>query len=136
MTRVHLLCGAAAAGAAALAWGRDRPQPQIERLPTVPAAGAIQVRGGSVPDLAVSFQSRDGRIAARGQTDPTGAFTLSTYEVDDGAPAGEYVVTVSVPSAPQAGRSPIPLAYANPATSSLTAEVKPEGENRFTFEIR
>lgn len=73
-------------------------------------------------------------------TDDEGKFALSTYMSDDGAPVGDYVVTVLpyTPSvedfegkvAPTPKRAP----YTNPDTTTLKATVQP-GDNRFEFEL-
>ena len=68
-----------------------------------------------------------------------GSFTLSCYGAFDGTPAGDYLVTVtnSERYALNAKKPPIelPLKYAKPATSGLTATVK-AGTNDFTFELK
>ncbi|MDX1948296.1 MAG: hypothetical protein SFU86_23090 [Pirellulaceae bacterium] len=63
-----------------------------------------------------------------------GSFVATTYEADDGAPAGEYVVTVELPAVAEVdgeyvrSANLLPLRYASEATSGLTVQVTP-GEN-------
>lgn len=65
----------------------------------------------------------------RGRVNPDGSFTLTTHTEGDGAPVGEYRVTVeqwlagSRADDPPANR--LPAKYANPTTSGLTATVAP-----------
>lgn len=77
-----------------------------------------------------------------GRAGPDGSFTLTSYEEGDGAPAGEYKVTVEWPSEdpndpsdPDDPEGQIPRGpdwlqgrYADPATTSLTATIR-EGDN-------
>jgi hypothetical protein len=83
-----------------------------------------------------------------GIVEPEGIFQLKTYRDGDGAPAGDYRVTIEWPSETPRSRSdpgdagstptgPDRLRgrYANPETSGLRATVT-DGENELTFEIR
>ena len=61
-----------------------------------------------------------------GHAGADGSFKLTTYEADDGAPAGEYLVTV-VWLAPGGGEDPPDLLkgrYRNPDSSPLKATVQ------------
>ena len=63
-------------------------------------------------------------------TDTTGAFKLTTYDANDGAPAGEYVVTVvyepsdSPLMRPKGKKPEVPATYAKPESSPLRAKVE------------
>ncbi len=64
----------------------------------------------------------------RGKTDANGEFTLTTYDGNDGAPAGQYKVSVTQlladPKNPDAGpTNRLPAKYENPDQSGLTATV-------------
>jgi hypothetical protein len=65
----------------------------------------------------------------RGRVNADGSFTLTTLSAGDGAPAGEYRVTVEQwlagarPDDPPANR--LPAKYARPETSGLTASIAP-----------
>jgi hypothetical protein len=74
-------------------------------------------------------------VKPRGQVEADGTFTLTTYEAGDGAPAGEYQVTVEwwlASGKPGDDRPPanrLPARYARAETSKLTARIEP-GTNR------
>jgi hypothetical protein len=84
----------------------------------------------------------------RGRADRDGHFTLTTYEFGDGAPAGEYVVTI-IWRAPLPGASPhdevleyaaggpdqLEGRYADPATSPLRVTIKPESNELAPFDV-
>jgi hypothetical protein len=85
----------------------------------------------------------DSGHAATGNLDKDGSFRLTTFQKDDGAVAGSYQVAIQVfpaegaglPGAEFAGKAPpIPQKYASPATSGLTAEIKPS-ENTLDFPL-
>jgi hypothetical protein len=65
-----------------------------------------------------------------GVTDESGTFKLTTYDANDGAPAGEYVVTLMYepldsPLFRKKVKKPdIPAAYTKPDTSPLRAKVE------------
>jgi hypothetical protein len=70
-----------------------------------------------------------------GKVDENGRFTLTTYREGDGAPTGEYVITITWPTPkktpfdPEGGDQPRGR-YANPERSShrFTVENKPDHE--------
>jgi len=106
-----------------------------------PAAKAIVVFHPANPGAATK-DGPGGTIAT--ETDDQGKYRLSTYEADDGAPAGDYVVTVrpgggsSVEDGDGVVRRATPTRalakYAEPATSPFKATIKP-GDNHFDFEL-
>jgi hypothetical protein len=116
----------------------------------VPVSGRVAYRGKPLGNVAVVFQSIDGKVSAIGTTDASGTFRLTTYSPDDGAPPGSYKVTVACGGAAReiepgvlaptpdetAANSPIPPRYADPTRTDLTADVKETGTNRFTFELK
>jgi hypothetical protein len=64
----------------------------------------------------------------RAKTDANGEFSLTTYDGNDGAPAGQYKVSVEQlladPKNPDAGpTNRLPAKYADPEKSGLTATV-------------
>ncbi len=69
-----------------------------DRVPVYPVEGQITLNGQPLADAYVVLHPRhsaDSRVLpAQGKTDLTGRFQLSTYELSDGASAGEYTVTV------------------------------------------
>src|SRR5438034_11414590 len=69
------------------------------RQPTHPVRGRIYFDGSPAPGAHVVFQQVDGEngrtTRADALVDADGSFVLSTYKANDGAPAGEYKVTVA-----------------------------------------
>ena len=103
-----------------------------------PAAGAEVVFYGATPDL-----KGPGTVPPEGTTDANGVYQLSTFETDDGSPAGQFKVTIFWPE-------PIPPdvdqemyqpkdrlkeRFLNPETSGLTAKVPKGGGVLPTFEL-
>ncbi len=107
----------------------------------MPAAGATvflyqyETDAAGTPTLKID---RDG-IAPWGVTDASGNFQLTTYLTFDGAPAGDYVVTVRYPAPPRKGddeQGPDRLRgrYNDFKTSPLRATVEKKS-NDFIFEV-
>ena len=69
------------------------------RLPTYPVRGTIVVNGDPIEAISVFFNSvsPQERVGyhTRGVTDKYGRIAVTTYDVGDGVPAGEYVLTFS-----------------------------------------
>ena len=105
---------------------------QDARVPVFPVKGSVSV-AGQIPDgaLVVLYPtgSSAGDIRASGKVKSDGSFSLSTYEADDGAPAGEYVATVQwnklVKTAQgySAGPNVISKSYSDPASSVWKVKV-------------
>ena len=118
------------------------------RPKTVVVTGTVTYKGDPVEDASVVFFKDKGAPPATGQTDASGTFTLTTFEPNDGAVPGDYVVTVAkVESAPDItddGRLPpppsdkpskslIPMKYSEPKSSGLKETVDAPGPNEFSF---
>ncbi len=74
--------------------GDDEPP----RKTTYPVTGTVFVDGQPAANLSVKLYSVNGMdeddpTFSTAFTDPSGAFSLSTYESGDGVPEGEYVLT-------------------------------------------
>ena len=69
----------------------DHPQ-----FAVYPVKGRLMVGNKPAAGASLAFHAIDPRIVCRpvAQTGPDGTFRLMTYAVDDGAPTGEYVVTI------------------------------------------
>jgi len=72
------------------------------RLPVYPVKGQILVDGNPVKGVLIYFwpakiEKNLHAYCPNGQTDDNGHFKLSTYDADDGAPAGEYTITIEWP---------------------------------------
>lgn len=117
------------------------------REPTYPVQGAVKFKGDPASGAFVVFHRNgapvtlgpakpDGTpadpINPNAQISPDGSFALTTFRGGDGAPAGDYVVTlqwhksVLQDGAPVAGPNVIPPEYGDPKTSPLKYTVKPE----------
>ncbi|MCA9005009.1 MAG: hypothetical protein KDA70_07005 [Planctomycetaceae bacterium] len=85
-----------------------------------------------------------GRMAL-GKINEDGTFELMTITSGDGAQVGHHLVSIESyetsafdPNQPvnQTPKSLIPLKYADPKKSEMTAQVKAGEENNFTFELK
>jgi hypothetical protein len=98
-----------------------------------PVRGKVLYLGKPAPGARVYLHPRDeanksARIRPSGTVQEDGSFRLTTYQTDDGAPAGTYAVTVVWTDRGKRGdddgKSRLPDRYASPASSNLTVEVK------------
>ena len=122
------------------------------RTPTYPTTGTVAREGKPAADVLVRFhptQPAPEFATITTRTDAAGHYSLSTFEADDGAPAGEYVVSVllDIPPADEGGdtettparrlvRLPARLAaFGNPTTSPLRAQIE-AGANTLDFDVR
>jgi len=131
--------------------------------PTFPVTGEVTFRGSPVAGAHVTFHPREEGPAAFGVTDDDGNFTLQTYSEADGAPAGDYTVTVHqsqpLASPRKSGeelfremesqsrtparlrttsplpKSALPTRYANTRESSLRAVVNAGEPNEFSLNL-
>lgn len=119
-----------------LAAGCEAKRPN--ELPVYQVKGRVTYKGEPVSGAVVVFtQVQDQSswaLRPRDYADMDGVYQLSTYEHHDGAPAGEYIVTVWWPEVPfgpdtlENGNEPdrLKLAYKDPAKSKIRVTVKPE----------
>jgi serine/threonine-protein phosphatase CPPED1 len=115
------------------------------RKPAQPVRGQVVIDGCPVPGATVVFHlveadAKKPKRAGDALTEADGSFQLSTYQANDGAPTGDYIVTIDVfnhPFEPSAGRpakNPVPEKYWKAETTPLKVEVKP-GQNEYTFQL-
>jgi hypothetical protein len=116
-----------------------------EQRPTQPVRGRVYFEGTPAAGATVAFhlRSADGKRLTRAGdalVESDGSFVLSTYTPWDGAPEGEYVVTVTQggpmspgDSTPRANR--LPARYTRPETSGLAVTVH-RGQNEFMFDLK
>lgn len=115
------------------------------RIPVYPVRGQVLVGGQPADNAQVVFHplDPDQRLHPHGRVDADGEFQLSTYELNDGAPAGEYTVTItwsdppppgSAPDAPE-GPDKLEGRFANPKTSPLRARVEANENELEPFHI-
>jgi hypothetical protein len=131
--------GRAAAFAAALLLGvAGCSESDPNRVPTFPVQGTVLLHGAPVPGAMVVLHPKNSASTAppaSGHVAPDGAFTVTTYEGNDGAAEGEYTVTVTLHRpVPQGdgfkpGPNVLPRKYENAATSDLVVRIA-QGENR------
>jgi hypothetical protein len=65
--------------------------------PPVPVTGKVLAGGKPVEGAIITFlsQAKEGGRSASGRTDKDGTFKLTTAKTDDGAPPGEYTITIA-----------------------------------------
>lgn len=101
-----------------------------------PAQGVVTHKGKPVKDAELAFFPIDPEVPEQvrpwAKTNENGEFRLSTYDRDDGAPAGSYKVTIVhheiVISGGSMGTKPndLPAKYASKETTDLTVEIEPQ----------
>ena len=124
------------------------------RPKTYPVTGVVTYNGQPVAGANLNFQLTDGSGYAMAITDDAGRYSLMTFDTNDGAVPGEYVVGITkydqavvvddmsdddyVPPEEQESvastGNQLPTNYSVPQTSGLTATVREE-PNEFDFEL-
>jgi len=115
------------------------------RKPVYPVHGEVRVNGRAPAHAMVTFHpvADDGPAAVLpiGSVDDQGRFTLTSYAAGDGAPEGEYRVTVAwfLSSGRPGDDSPpanyLPVRYARPDTTPLHAVVHKGAANLDPFQL-
>jgi len=116
---------------ALLAFGLASCSQRDGRQATYAATGKVMLPDGKPAEHALVVFHRVGKSGdavpkPRGKVAADGTYKLTTYDTDDGAPAGEYQVTVELFLAGKGDEPPtnrLNAKYAKPATSMLTATV-------------
>ena len=99
------------------------------RLPTHKVVGKVTQKGVGLANATIVFHAKqppDGFIKPRATTNANGEFELTTYEAGDGAPVGEYELTVErwLFESPEVGaKNRLPSKLGSPSTSGLKATV-------------
>lgn len=112
---------------------------ESERVPVHPVRGKLFVDGepaeGAIVVFHTTASSRPKTTNPHGRVQADGSFQLTTYESEDGAPAGDYVITVFWPAPPKSpvdhpdmGPDRLKNRYTNPDTSEIQVTVH-EGKN-------
>lgn len=114
-----------------------------------PTRGSVFVQGKPAAGARVTFHPTTDAGLSRGAppfavVDADGSFAVTTYLAKDGAPEGEYIVTILWPTPPPPGKSDDDVmatdrlrnAYANPKTSKLRATVKPGMNELESFQLK
>jgi serine/threonine-protein phosphatase CPPED1 len=117
-----------------------------ERKQSFPVKGFVYCDGAPPAGATITFYSQDrgGKGGARRTADAVvegdGSFKLSSNGAFDGAPAGEYVVTVCFDGryaldGKRTKNDNLPIKYAKADTSDLRATIK-SGQNELVFEMK
>lgn len=103
----------------------------------IPTSGTVTFDGKPISGAEVTFvpvgTDVPNSVRPSATTKADGTFKLTTHAQDDGAPVGEYQVSilwhplVDTGSGPSRGGNKLPERYSRPETSKITATVKPEG---------
>ncbi|MEX0791589.1 MAG: hypothetical protein WD045_00530 [Pirellulaceae bacterium] len=144
MRSLHLFY--ASAVVVALFFSSSCSRPGYEGVPTFPVTGHVIIDGEPVEGANVKFTpiaevGSPDALTANGISGADGSFELSTYVNGDGAPAGEYAVTIFwlEPPKPPRGKDPGPdrlgRRYADPAKSSWEVEIREEDNILEPFKV-
>jgi len=113
--------------------GSNRPR-------TYPTKGQVIVNGSPAAGVKVVFAATgDGAAVSHGITGPDGNFQLSTFGQNDGAPPGDYLVTLTWPAWDDPSKpAPDKLkgAYQNAGSTGLKAHVDAKETTLVPFEIK
>ncbi|MCC9601302.1 carboxypeptidase regulatory-like domain-containing protein [Stieleria sp. JC731] len=107
-----------------------------QSIPVHPAQGTLTVNGQPATGAIVGLHPISGDFDERGtrpagQVKADGAFTLSSFAKGDGAPAGQYNVSIFWPQHPEhtdPGEDRLMGKYAKPESSGVSIQIK-EGSN-------
>ncbi len=104
----------------------------VKKKPTFPVSGRVTVGGQPLADATVAFHAytADAKTYARvaeGRTDDLGRFQVTTYFRFDGAPAGDYAVTITRGTA-------VPAIYTAPTTTTLKLAIR-ETPNTLSLDL-
>jgi len=100
-----------------------------EKPATYPVNGQVLYEGKPAPGAVVILHRADASSTPdrpRAKADAKGEFSLTTFTNGDGAPAGDYVVTVEwkrVDDHPEQGVDLLPASYSNPKISKLKVTI-------------
>jgi hypothetical protein len=116
-----------------------------------PVHGKVLYKNQPIEGVLVTFHPRGANLHTLlpvGQTQEDGTFTLTTGQ-DEGAPAGEYVVTFTYPqqAEPKGKKKGMTMqrftpedrfkgAYASEATSKIKVEIKPSNNELEPFSLK
>jgi hypothetical protein len=108
------------------------------RLPVFPVIGHLSVNGQTPTGAFVVLHPKNGTAIApsgeavhpRAVVKPDGSFVVGTYGAEDGAPSGEYSLTVewrkiirSSDGSPVLGPNVVPAKFARPQTSPVSIRI-------------
>lgn len=119
-------------------------------LPVVPYEGEVKINGKPIPGAMVVFHPKNNSDQVisppTGTTDEAGKFRLTSKKDFDGAPEGDYSVTITwikpvalgakVREGDESARNFLPAYLANPQTSGLVASVQKDRSQSKSFDLR
>src|SRR5262249_54854372 len=117
-------------------------------IPTYPVRGEVHVQGQVASGAFVVFHplnasnSNGEETRSTAQVGPDGKFQLTTFGDHDGAPEGDYAVTVEwyklvgKGSEVQRGPNVVPAKYGKPETTPLRLTVRPGDNVLEPFQIK
>jgi hypothetical protein len=115
------------------------------RKPVFPVSGTVLVNGKAAPEAIVYFHpvaDDPPPVLPYGQVNESGGFTLSTYESGDGAPAGDYIVTIEwrersgLTGKNFEGPDRLQGRYSDPKKSKLRVTIKEETNSLSAFQLK
>jgi hypothetical protein len=112
----------------------------VKRVPTYPVEGKLTIGGQPLAGANVAFHRYNTDTekyvsVCDGRTDANGRFQVTTYSRFDGAPAGDFVITVTK-SAKGAAVGPLPdQRYATPTNSPLRVPVRETVRNVMELDL-
>jgi hypothetical protein len=118
--------------------------PAADRVPVFPVEGSITLKGQPMPGAVITLHPKAPHEKAplpRGEITKDGVLKVSTYNGGDGAPAGEYTVTVQwyklVKNGADvvAGPNVVPAKYGQARSSNLVVKVAEAGPNSIDIKL-
>ena len=124
-----------------------------DQVPRYPVSGKVLYQGKPAPYATVRFHPRNASdelktLCPRGTTALDGTFELSTYGLNDGAPEGEYKVTVSWqvpegkidpaeldPDVMQDSPERLPKKYTHPKSTPIRVTITSDTRELDTFKL-
>ena len=112
-----------------------------ENPPTYLVTGRVLLEGNPAHGAVVILHPSNGEATTnrpRAKTDAKGEFTLTTFTNGDGAPAGDYTVTVEWKRAddhPEQGTDLLPSVYSDPKTSKLKVTITPGNNEPLSLKL-
>jgi hypothetical protein len=114
----------------------------IERITVFPVKGQVLLNGKPVKGALVTFHPISSalpkNITPTGHTDENGDFAITTYEKEDGAPAGDYGVTITMktnPSKRQTVHEPLKGKYSDSAHPRFQAHINQQPNQLPTYQL-
>jgi hypothetical protein len=111
-----------------------------------PVKGSVRINGEPAKDVNIVFtpvalpEGGATPLSPAAVTEEGGSFRLMSFKPGDGAPAGDYQVTVIFPmnrfNKHQSGIDRLRGKFANPKTSGLTAKVEPTSNDLPPFDLK